>query len=527
MRLLALILNILIGTSLSIYATTTLAVTTDNRVSRFEFQRELLQRSRGSVKTTASKLRRSHGFGNIWDRIRSGMQIPRPNPPVTALLGSLILTKTNDLLSNPNYANSTIKTLKNALPVPENTGLRLNRFNSKTNPIEFKRVNTLIEMATKSTLPVTGLMVADNSNNTALITATTDRLLTTPPALTLEQQEAIKKQQAEKQLLEKRRLERETFIYQRVNKHIIKYTQNKAYLYEVVERAKPYLYHIVNGLNQHQLPFELALLPIVESAYQPTAQSPKSAAGLWQFIPSTGLDFNLKQTEYYDDRLDITASTQAALRYLSFLKRHFKGDWLLALAAYNCGLGLVDEAIKKNIAAGLSTDYWSLNLPEETQDYVPRLLALSSIFAEPARYDLKLTPIRNEPYFIQIRIERELEVKYLARKNFSEIAELAGLDYEQFNRLNPGYLHAGLASAVAPATFLMPAANANLLQQHLDTVSKFVDADKLTPINAPSKSRAAKLTLYATITPTEPAKLAKLTSPFISLNINANKIPPG
>jgi len=122
---------------------------------------------------------------------------------------------------------------------------------------------------------------------------------------------------------------REAIKYERVNKHIVWYSQHRDYLHQVAERARPYLYHIVESLGKHKLPYELALLPIVESAYQPTAQSPKSAAGLWQFIPSTGHDFDLHQSDHYDARLDIAASTEAAIRYLSFLKQHFNGDWLL------------------------------------------------------------------------------------------------------------------------------------------------------------------------------------------------------
>ncbi|MFZ2724930.1 MAG: transglycosylase SLT domain-containing protein [Methylococcaceae bacterium] len=519
MRLLALSLNIFINASLLIYSVNVVASNTDNESSRFEFQQESAQRT----KAVSSKLKRSHTPSNIWDRIRLGMQIPRPNPPITIWSDTLLSNKTDNTMLNNDYKNS------KAISSPSNTLEKVmtdSRIHSHL-PIhqdekELARINSIIEAASKHTLPATGLMVADNGNSVI------EQTVAIP--LTLEQQDALKKQQLEKQKQEKQRLEKEAAIHERVNKHIIKYTQNKNYLYAVAERAKPYLYHIVNGLSQYQLPFELALLPIVESAYQPTAQSPKSAAGLWQFIPSTGLDFDLKQTENYDDRLDITASTQAAMRYLSFLKRHFKGDWLLALAAYNCGLGMVDEAIKKNTIAGLATDYWSLDLPAETQDYVPRLLALSSIFAEPARYNLKFAPIRNEPYFIQVRIDRQSDVQYLATKSFSEIAELANLSYEQFNRLNPGYLQASLASA-EPATFLMPAVNANLLQKRLTAITKFVDADKTIHLNTPSKSRAVnelkpEFSLYATMTVSTPTKLVNLSSPFITLNVSANKTTP-
>lgn len=249
--------------------------------------------------------------------------------------------------------------------------------------------------------------------------------------------------------------------HERVSKQITWFTQRPAYLQAVAERARPYIYHIVEELSRHKLPLELALLPIVESAYKSTAQSPMRAAGLWQFIPSTGRAFNLKQNEGYDGRLDVTASTQAAIHFLSHLNQHFKGDWLLALAAYNCGAGNVDAAIKRNIAKGLPTDYWSLTLPEETQNYVPRLLALAAIFADPAQYQVHVAPVKNEPYFVKVNID----VTHM-NKELSAVAAMADMTYEQFNRLNPGYLSKTLAGH-GPFSFILPIANAHLLQQKL------------------------------------------------------------
>ena len=265
----------------------------------------------------------------------------------------------------------------------------------------------------------------------------------------------------------------ETIKSDRINKHIAWYTQHSDYLHQVTERARPYLYHIVESLNQHKLPYELALLPIIESAYQPTALSPKSAAGLWQFIPSTGQDFDLYQTESYDSRLDITTSTQAAMRYLAFLNQHFNGDWLLSLAAYNCGLGTVDNAIIRNKEEGIETDYWSLRLPEETQEYVPRFLALSNIFANPDAHGLKLSSVRNEPYFVKIKIDRKHEIEYLAKKELKEIAQLANLSYEEFNELNPGYLNPKLPDS-GPFTLLLPSENANQFNKHLKNTALFI-----------------------------------------------------
>lgn len=262
-------------------------------------------------------------------------------------------------------------------------------------------------------------------------------------------------------------------INERVNKHIALFSQSPDYLHRVAERARPYLFHIVERLSKNQLPLEIALLPMVESAYQPTALSPKGAAGLWQFIPSTGKDYDLKQSKQYDDRLDIIASTQAAIGFLSDLKEHFNGDWLLALAAYNCGQNTVDNAISRNLADGLDTDYWSLRLPEETQDYVPRLLALSKIFANPTTYGLKFAPIKNEPYFVKVKIDREADIKYLTGKNFAVLAKLINLSHEQFKLLNPGYLNPTL-STKGEYTFILPLANASQLNRLLTNIARFM-----------------------------------------------------
>ena len=320
-----------------------------------------------------------------------------------------------------------------------------------------------------------------------------------------------------------------TIINERIGKQIAWYSQRPSYLQQVAERARPYIYHIVSGLSANHLPAELALLPIVESAYQPTAQSPKSAAGLWQFIPSTGLDFDLTQTEQYDARLDIDASTQAAFRYLSFLKRHFNGDWLLALAAYNCGLGRVDDAISRNRANGLPTDYWSLSLPEETQDYVPRLLALSSIFADPQSYGLKLPSIKNEPYFVKVKVERPFDIDYLSNKNLSTIAELADLSYEQFIQLNPGYLKPTL-EIDGPFTLLLPASNAHQLHQHLSHVERFLTEPSVSMTIAPLQKKAwvedNQKTSFSSVLSSLSNKLPRFASPLLSLKLNSNQTTP-
>lgn len=303
---------------------------------------------------------------DIWERVRSGMQMPNPfltTPPSQDLAiqpTEKTETFTNEpvkIVEEPKKSNYIIEPQKAAVPVNNYTELGLKiRFGSAipiNNPDDHLAEVTKIE----------------------------------PPPIPEKEKKEPKK----------------SLIDARIQKHIDFFRQKPRYLYQVTERARPYLYGIVEELSKKKLPLELALLPIVESAYQPEAQSPKGAVGLWQFMPATGNDYGLKQNEQNDERLDIQASTRAAIHFLIDLKTHYKGDWLLALAAYNCGQGTVNAAISKNVANGLKTDYWSLNLPKETQDYVPRLLALAHIFANPALYGLKFAPIKNEPYFIKAK----------------------------------------------------------------------------------------------------------------------------
>ncbi len=324
-------------------------------------------------------------------------------------------------------------------------------------------------------------------------------------------------------------------IDERINKFITGYSQNPGFLYSVAQRAQPYLFHIVESLSKHGMPMELALLPIVESAYQPTAQSPKHAAGLWQFIPMTGKDFNLEQSKEYDERLDIPESTQAAIRFLSGLKDHFKGDWLLALAAYNSGQGTVDKAISVNQSQGLPTDFWSLRLPEETQNYVPRLLALARIFAHPSAYGIKLAPIKNEPYFVEVKLGREFDVNYLTQKAINSVAQLASLTPEQFSSLNPDYLNTTLPKQES-YSFLMPERNAKLLKERLISIEKFVSApvvaddesNKSLVLNAESKNilfPGSTLSVLSDLVEHKSlADAAMFPTPLLSLNVAGGKI---
>lgn len=213
--------------------------------------------------------------------------------------------------------------------------------------------------------------------------------------------------------------------------HVNWYKKHDAYLDRLQERAAPYLHFITQEAEKRGLPTELVLLPAVESAYRPFAYSHGRAAGLWQFIPATGKHFKLKQNWWYDGRRDVVASTRAAFDYMQSLARRFDGDWELALAAYNSGAGTVSQAITRNSRKGLPTDFWSLKLPPETRDYVPRLLALAKVINEPAAYGVALKPLPDQPYFASVDIGSQLDLALAA--------EMADVSTNDLYMLNPGF----------------------------------------------------------------------------------------
>ena len=245
------------------------------------------------------------------------------------------------------------------------------------------------------------------------------------------------------------------------------------YFDQIATRARPYLHHIVEEIERREMPLEIALLPIIESAYRPTAYSPAGAAGIWQIVPITGKRFGLKQNAWYDGRRDILASTQAALDYLGVLHRRFEGDWLLALAAYNCGEGAVGNAIERNRRAGLSIDFWSLDLPRETQEYVPKLLAISSIIADPSEHDLVLDPIPNRPYLQEIHTgEGQLSLE--------RVAALANMSIADLRSLNPG-LMGPTTGPLGSHKLVIPISKARGLQQRLAAMAKEGGSHKTAP----------------------------------------------
>ncbi|MFN3885046.1 MAG: transglycosylase SLT domain-containing protein, partial [Rhodocyclaceae bacterium] len=208
------------------------------------------------------------------------------------------------------------------------------------------------------------------------------------------------------------------------------YLNRPGMLRRIFERGRRYLYHIVEELEKRGMPTEIALLPMVESAFDPRAVSRARAMGIWQFIPSTGKNFNLDQNWWVDERRDIIASTDAALAYLQKIYE-MHGDWHLALASYNWGEGAVARAIAKNQAKGLPTDYASLTMPAETRNYVPKLQALKNIIAQPELFGIYLPPIPNRPYFETVKKPERIDVALAAK--------LAGISVEEFVALNPAY----------------------------------------------------------------------------------------
>jgi len=239
------------------------------------------------------------------------------------------------------------------------------------------------------------------------------------------------------------------------------YHRHPTYLLRISERAQPYYHHIINEVLERGMPAEIALLPAVESAYDPFAYSHGRAAGPWQFIPGTARHFGLRSSWWYDGRRDILASTDAALTYLQQLHKRFDGDWLLALAAYNAGGGTVNRAIRRNREKGLPTDYWSLDLPRETEAYVPKLLAVSRLLRDADELGLKLTDIPNEPFFATVNTGGQIDL--------AEVARLAQMELDDLYRLNPGF-NRWATDPEGPHSLLIPIDKAKLLQQKLDAM---------------------------------------------------------
>ena len=279
------------------------------------------------------------------------------------------------------------------------------------------------------------------------------------------------------------------------------YAQRPDYVARMTERSQKYLYHIVEELEQRHMPTELALLPFIESAYNPQALSVAKAAGMWQFVPDTGRTYNLKQNMWQDERRDVLASTSAALDYLSRLHDMF-GDWQLALAAYNWGEGNVQRAIARNEAAGLPTDYADLRMPNETRNYVPKLQAVKNIVMNPQAYGLALPSIPNHPYFVTVTTAHDIDVDIAAK--------LANMTPDEFRSLNPSFKKPVILGATQPQ-ILLPFDNASAFEHNL-------------------KAYTGNLSSWTTYTVTEraaPAALAQKIGVDPDTLMEVNKIPVG
>lgn len=241
------------------------------------------------------------------------------------------------------------------------------------------------------------------------------------------------------------------------------YSSRPDYVKRMVDRSQRYLYYIVEEVQKRGMPTEIALLPMIESAFNPQALSRSSASGIWQFIPSTGKNFGLKQNWWTDSRRDVTAATNAALNYLQKLYVMF-GTWDLALAAYNAGEGTVSRAIARNRSLGLPTDYQSLELSDETKNYVPKLQAVKNIMTDPQRYGLNIRSIPNRPYFAKVTAPQQIDAKLAA--------DLAEISYEEFASLNPEYNRPVLTANGSVHEILLPISAAEVFTNNLAAYDK-------------------------------------------------------
>ncbi|QQD19921.1 LysM peptidoglycan-binding domain-containing protein [Spongiibacter nanhainus] len=240
------------------------------------------------------------------------------------------------------------------------------------------------------------------------------------------------------------------------------YASHNYYLTKISQRAIPYMHYILHAVEQRDMPIDLALLPFVESAFDPFAYSHGRAAGLWQFVPNTAEHMNIPIDWWYDGRRDVIVSTNAALDYLQELNARFDGDWLLTLAAYNAGGGRVNRAITHNRKAGRPTDFWSLRLPRETKRYIPKLLALVKVFRNPASYNITLPDAPDEPYFALVKTGGQLSL--------SQAAKLADTTVDELYKLNPA-LNRSTTAPNGPHNLLVPVAKAKRFNHQLAKLS--------------------------------------------------------
>ncbi len=244
-----------------------------------------------------------------------------------------------------------------------------------------------------------------------------------------------------------------------VRQQINWFMRHPEYLQRTTARAAPYLYYIAQQARKRHLPAEVVLIPIIESAYNPFAYSSAGAAGIWQMMPNTASGYGVKQDRWYDGRRDIITSTKAALNHVAYLANFFNGNWLLAIAAYDTGEGNVLAAIRKNIRDGYSTSFWSLPVARETRHYVPRLLALAAIIANPEKYPIQFPTVRNAPYLAQIDVGGQIDLKHAA--------SLAGIKAKKLLQLNPGH-NKSTTDPNGPYKLILPIENVAKFTENLE-----------------------------------------------------------
>lgn len=285
-------------------------------------------------------------------------------------------------------------------------------------------------------------------------------------------------------------------------RHVREYARSQSYINKLANNASPYLYYILEEVEKRGMPSEIALLPMIESDFNPHNLSHAGALGIWQIMPALGRIYGLKQNSIYDGRRDIYESTKVALDHLEYLHKKFGGSWPLALAAYNSGESRVLNAIKKNKAAKKPTDYWSLNLPRETTNYVPKLLALASIVKSPKQYGITLPHIPNQPVFTRVSTTKAIDI--------ARAAKLVDVSETQLRKLNPGFRRT--ANPTGPFQLVVPIQRANTIKEKIETkttpVAKTTPIAKSTPAVAVKTKAKTKSTTTATVVNTN-AKASK------------------
>ena len=243
-----------------------------------------------------------------------------------------------------------------------------------------------------------------------------------------------------------------------VKKEIKWFQKHPQYMEKIGKYGQYYMYYIYQEGKRRNLPTELVLLPMIESAYDPFAYSWVGAAGIWQMMPQTGSSFGLKQDWWYDGRKAIEPETRAALDYLTYLDSFFNGNWLLAIASYDAGEGTLQSAVNRNARRGISTSFWDLRLPKETEDYVPKLLGLAAIVKNPKKYGVDLPYIANKPYFAAVTLDKQIEL--------SRAAKMAGISLDDLYELNPGYTR-WATDPDGPYQLLLPVDTVNTFEENL------------------------------------------------------------